>query len=330
MVMKTGTIALISILTIGIIVMIVVIVIYQSANTAANQHNILYPFSAAIQPGNKTVFLKNAAGQSQIDCSAVGGKINIVAAWSEVADLYGECSGESSSALNLSCGIPGAKIACKEDSDCGPGMQCAGGLCKPAICKIEDQQKGTFDSSKCSCGGNYCPIRPGTTCTTLSDCDPSGTGTLMTCNTTTKKCEVNPGQSCMAPDITGQFCAIYPLCSNRAFGPPNPSNSTQYTSNFVNKVCNPNNTVGIPGQQGVCRPRDASAYLAAKCDGKSTCVVEYDPENPLSGFGPRPCDSSVSVGSTAYKQLPNIPSTGGNYIQSYYVHGLYACLPQNS
>ncbi len=314
--MQTWVIIVVSLLSIAIVILSIITYLYQRANNQSNQHNILYPFSASIQPGDSTVFLKNAAGNSQIDCSAVGGKINIVGAWSEVIDPFGECANSSSSALNLSCGVQGQKIACKEDSDCGSGMQCAGGLCKPALCPLDPSKGiGRFDSSKCSCGGNYCPIRPGTPFAGSNNCnDPQGI--LMYHNTNTNTCEVNPGQSCMAPDITGQFCALYPLCSNISV----------IDGNVVNNVCNPANN-GSQGQP-ICRPRDASAYLAAKCDGKSTCVLEYDPENIKSGFGPRPCDgqvkTNIGIGSE-YGQLPNIPSAGGSYQKGYVTHGIYTC-----
>ena len=51
-------------------------------------------------------------------------------------------------------------------------------------------------------------------------------------------CIVNPGQSCTAPDpFVGQFCAIYPLCSNVV----TPSKGGM----FVNKICDPANTITV-------------------------------------------------------------------------------------
>jgi hypothetical protein len=116
----------------------------------------------------------------------------------------------------------------------------------------------------------------------------------------------------MAPDpYSGQFCAIYPLCSNV---------NKNVENNVVNSVCDPITDTNI------CRPRDASAYLADKCDGKTTCQITFNPEDVTSGFGTRPCNGSVSISSANYTMLPNMPAGGGNYSQGYYVHGIYSCV----
>jgi hypothetical protein len=294
------------------------VVLYQQGNRKANQSNILYPFSSVIQPGAATAPLTNVLGNPQIDCSAVGGTINIVGAWTEVTDAFSECAGTSVGVLNLSCGLPGGnKISCSQNSDCGSGMTCAGGVCQPASCPLTNSPKaGDFDSSQCFCGGTYCPIQPDTQCTTNTDCnDPNGV--LMTCNnpnntTNGGTCIVNPGQSCTAPDpFVGQFCAIYPLSSNVV----TPSKG----GNVVNKICDPANTITV------CRPRDSSAYLAAKCNGQTTCNVTFDPDNAARGFGPAPCRAT----SDDISKLPQILGQGGNFNQGYYVHGLYTCILPN-
>ena len=289
--------------------MIVVVFLYQQSNSNANLNNVLFPFSAAIKPGDNSVYLKNAAGTSQIDCSSVGGKVNIVGAWVETIDPFGSCTGTSASVLNLSCGLRGEKVPCKQDADCGSGMSCTGGVCMPSSCPLTDN-KGNFDPTKCSCGGSYCKIMPGTTCdpSDSNSCkDP--TGSMMYCDPSSKTCQVNPGQTCSAPDpYTGQFCASYPLCSNVVV----PQSGTP--KNVVNKVCNPANT------SANCRPRDASAYLAAKCDGLDTCSVLFDPSDRNSGFGPMPCDTLDT------SQLPITPGQGTNFSQGFYIHGLYTCI----
>lgn len=300
----------VSVLAVGAVIITVLTFLYQKSNSNVNLNNTLYPFSAVVQPGSNTVFLKNAAGNPQIDCSAVGGKINIVGAWSEVIDPYGTCSNVSADVLNLSCGIRSAKVPCKQDADCGSGMSCTGGMCTPSSCPLDTPKTGKFTSSNCSCGGSYCTIQPGTVCKTASDCnDP--TNSIMYCtgtNGSTGTCQVNPGQNCMAPDpYAGQFCASYPLCSNTD------TSQGAKTSNITNKVCGPNSQAG-------CRPRDASAYLASKCDGKDICPLLFDPTDPNSGFGPAPCDTRSN------NQLPITPGQNGNFSQGYYVHGLYTCI----
>jgi hypothetical protein len=80
-------IIVVSVLVAGVATLAVLTFLYQKSNSNANLNNTLYPFSAVVQPGSSTVFLKNAAGNPQIDCSSIGGKINIVGAWSETIDL---------------------------------------------------------------------------------------------------------------------------------------------------------------------------------------------------------------------------------------------------
>lgn len=312
-------------LCVAIVVVSIAVYLIERSNTNLNKKNIIYPFSAAIKPGSNSIQLLNSMGTSQIDCSAQGGKINIIGAWTEVIDAYGACTGSSSGALNLTCGLSGPKIACKADADCGPGMSCAGGVCVPAQCPASTDKTKPFDNTKCSCGGNYCPVQPGKSCTTKTPgSGPSANcndpGTLMYCDTsssnngTTGVCVVNPGQTCMAPDpFVGQYCALYPLCSNVKLSSDGKS--------LVNTVCDPNSAMG-------CRPRDASAYLSGLCDGQTTCNVNFNPTSIASGFGPMPCrgiSSSVIPGSEDYSNLPLIPGQGGTYNQGYYVHGIYTC-----
>src|SRR5437879_582387 len=247
--MEVWVLVIAIILTLAIVAMIVLITINQRNNTLEKQRNIIYPFSATIQPGNTSVILQNSTGGSQIDCSAVGGTINIIGAWSEVIDNYNSCTGNAMPSLNLTCGIPSSsKVGCKTDTDCGPGMGCSGGICKPSSCPLTSST-GAFDSSQCSCGGTYCPIQPGVPCKPGTDKCNDLNGTLMTCVAASNSslggvCAVNPDQTCFAPDqYKGQFCAIYPLCSN--------VNITDNT-NVVNSICDPNST-------NTCRHRYASA-----------------------------------------------------------------------
>jgi hypothetical protein len=300
-----------AVLVVAIIIMVTLTFLYQKDNSSYNQNNTLYPFSGTVRSDQSSVVLNNASGTPQIDCSAVGGKINIVGAWVEVSDSFSQCSGLSDDVLNLTCGLKGTRVPCKQDNDCGAGMNCAGGLCTPSMCSLSDD-KGNFLPSSCSCGGNYCPIQPGAACKSFADCkDPEGT--VMSCisnggDNTSGTCQVNPGQTCMAPDqYIGKFCASYPLCSNVD------TSLKDKTVNVVNKVCSSKSPGG-------CRPRVSSSYLAAKCDGQKTCDINFNPADRNSGFGPMPCNN---VDQTL---LPITPGQGGSYNQGYYVHGLYTCI----
>lgn len=313
---KSWTPFIMSALLVSAIILAVVTFLRQKSNSITNTNNILMPFSAEIKPGETAVFLKNSLGGPQIDCSANGGKINIVGSWVEVVDPFGSCTGNSADVLNLSCGLKSKNVHCNVDSDCGPGMSCAGGVCNPSKCELtslidpKDGLPGHFDPTKCSCGGNYCPIQPGTACDPSNSASCNDNGSVMFCNPATKTCEVNPGQNCMAPDqYTGKVCAIYPLCSKVD------TSLAGNTKNVINNTCSPTS-------KNLCRPRDNSAYLAAKCDGQTTCNVLFNPSDPNSGFGPAPC----RIKNTDVTSLPITPGQGGNYSQGYYVHGLYTCI----
>jgi hypothetical protein len=306
--METWALILMVILIIAIGSMIAVVYISEKKNTLANQKNILYPFTGTYDSTSGTVSLQNAQNLSQIDCSTVsgknGGKINIVGAFFDVDDPYGTCTGSAASVVDLSCGIPGGKISCTSQADCGGGMQCAGGFCSPATAKLV-AGTGNIDTTNSECtsaGGSYCPVQPGTSCKNgQSDCNDSG-AEVMTCDPSTKTCQVNPDKSCYGVNTQYNTCAIFPLCSNATL-----------STTVVNNTCSPSSS---------CMSRDASAYLAGKCDGKETCAPIFSAVDPNGGLGPMPCSSRNTLG------LPIIPGQGGNYSQGYSFHGVYTCIPQ--
>jgi hypothetical protein len=106
----------------------------------------------------------------------------------------------------------------------------------------------------------------------------------------------------------------------------------------------PNSTCG----GGKCKPRDASAYLAKWCDGKSECLGSADdkwiPHVQGGPFGPLPCPILPSSSADSpYSQLPISTGWGGGppsdsqnkridpatFNQGYYVHGIYTCVPDS-
>lgn len=309
--METWALILMIILILAIGAVIVAVYLSEKKNKEDNEKNILYPFTGTYDASTGRVTLQNSQNQPQIDCSIEsgknGGEINIVGAFFDVNDPYGECTGSASSVLDLTCGIPGGKISCTKQSDCGGGMKCAGGFCSPATAKLSGSS-GAIDTENSECtsdGGSYCPVQPGTDCSKngQSDCNDDG-AEVMTCNPSTKKCEVNPDKSCYGVNTKYNTCAVYPLCSNASL-----------SSTVINNTCNPSST---------CMSRDASAYVAGKCDGKETCAPVWDATDPNGGLGPLPCSS------TSVDGLPIIPGHGGNYSRGYKVHGIYTCKPKSA
>jgi len=275
-------------------------------NSKKQQNNILYPFSGSVDPSDtgKNVVLKTSNGRNQIECP-VGYKINIVGAFVEVDDPFGECSPSPGSTFRATCGDDNDRasaIKCSASSPCSKGliagMDCVEGKCLPKTC-----------SAAKDCG-NPCPVNPGKACKTHSDCG----GSPMMCT---------PDGTCQVDSTQGQCmfcrngkCAQAPTCSN-------------LNKSYQNITCESSN------EKTKCRPRDASAYLAKACDGKQSCTVSWNPSNN-EFFGPLPC--SIGVRDADYATLPIIagwdggkPSKGksaeqANFKQGYYVHGLFSCI----
>lgn len=273
----------------------------QEENSKSSEKNIIYPFNGKVDPKSGVVSLVNSEGDPQISCKKQGGKINILGSYTAINDPYGECTGKASSVLDLTCGIPNSQTTCSTDQDCGVGMKCENGYCSPAKAYLKD---GKIDTKKSECTnsgkGTYCPVQPGKSCKTTTDC---GDGNIMSC--VSGKCEVKPDKSCFGVNENHNTCALFPLCSNATL-----------KTTVINKVCDPKS-------KNNCMTRDSSAYLSRLCDGKETCATSVNLNDPNSGFGPLPC--SIPIGGSEYKKLPIVPGDGGTYNQGYYVHGIYTC-----
>ncbi len=162
-------------LIVGIAIISVATYSVQTKNDEMQSSNILYPFKASAKPGESSISLLNSTGDPQIRCPA-GSSVNIVGAWAEVMDPYGQCSPQSSNLLNASCGIPTkTPISCTTNTACGDGMTCEGGICVPSKCPIKVVNGVKIpDPETCACGGSRCPVQPGEPCTTSLDCgDPN-------------------------------------------------------------------------------------------------------------------------------------------------------------
>ncbi|MDB4769534.1 hypothetical protein OAG24_01075 [bacterium] len=293
-----------------ILIIVVAIFVYftystQSSNAKVSQNNVLYPFSGTLnasQNPSEPVRLINKSGQPQIACKK-GYKVNIVGAWVETNDPFGQCSNTPSSVFKSTCGYTKDRtdaVNCRGSQECGDGMVCDNGKCMPSDCA----------GNPANCGKNACNKQPGTACKTNADC-----GGVMSCVGGT--CQVNPllGQ-CMF--CNNDNCAQAPTCSN-------------LNSDYQNTTCE-------PAGAAACRPRDASAYLAKHCNGKQVCDVVWNPLNS-STFGPLPC--KIQPGQAEYLTLPVIPGWDGStptngekagdatFKQGYYVHGIYTCIPDD-
>ncbi|MDX1471860.1 MAG: hypothetical protein R3213_10215 [Flavobacteriaceae bacterium] len=360
--MAAWSIVVMLILAVAIGLFIFLTISTESGNRKRQQANILYPFSGYLPPPgppwsvNKSqnnpgigktpedgLFLVGMKGgetslSPQIQCPA-GYKINIVGAFVDIVDPHGECSNTSNSTLRLTCGDSSDRTSaatCNSVDDCAEGMSCIGGRCVPQQCSVNSDCGGSTAKRT----ANVCAVDFGKDCSVDADCDspdgslkcvskPSGNG---------KYCAVDPGvTSCLAciDPKTGLppagnnpgFCAAMPVCMG--------------VENGFNVTCSPSK-----GDRYKCRPRDASAYLAAHCDGKQTCLGnpsdKWDPNLQEGVFGPLPCQIPAVSGNTPYATLPAITGWGGGtpndgakapepvtFSLGYKVHGIYTCIPDD-
>ena len=292
---------------------------YANKNLQRSQMRRLIPFSATMGPdANPNVPLtgKNADGQTvnQISCPA-GYHVNIVGAFFQVFDPYGECTNPQdnlvSSAITATCGATG--------SPAGPGPVEAG------FCQSDGD---CFDPNIFTCNSKgKCELRK--FCKTDSDCESGSSASGV------YKC------------VSG-YCVDKNVCLGITYDGSDKLTNASKLTGLTNPICQPSNT------QSKCAIRDASAYLASKCDGHQGCVVEVEDFGPYPCSGFEPVPVAVDTSSTAiqdftaartspYSQLPfsygfpgGVPSNSkggqsspGSISLGYYTHGVFQCVPDD-
>lgn len=293
------------------------------SNTINEQSMIVYSFNAKLPPSgvwsvNNSKINKGTTGNPEGGLSILsstgdpqiscpsGYKINIIGAYLEVNDPLGSCSNNPSDLALVACGIDP-----KKGISCKVDGDCGDGMgCTGGKCASIDCDKYGGDIPKC-------PTQIGTVCNSTSASVPG------------LKCvggiyQLDPGAIGSCVSCVGGKIVTYPTCQNSDF----------HTAQNV--VC----------KGGACKPRDASAYLAAWCDGKSSCLGPGDVWNPngnanVSQFGPLPCNIPATSTDSRYASLPVVTGWGGGapaqskngtnspvtFNQGYYVHGVYSCIP---
>lgn len=349
--MKPLSIFLIVTFAVLIVVFVVLTVKKRSGNQTRHDANVIIPFAGYLSPPNaKALPNPNNVGTAstpqgglflvgmgngltndypQIQCP-VGTHINIIGAYVETNDPFGECYGNSTPAFNVACGnrnlSPGTAKTCKVNSDCPQGTVCdETGQCLPNnTCSVHTDCAQPGDAI------SACSPTVGTTCSVEGQYHP--TETVLVCRQGRWMLDPAFGQ-CMMCDTANSgpgagVCKNIPLCTN----------ITSSGSSYSNATCSdPNNR---------CKIRDASAHLAARCDGKTKCLADstdvWIPSEPNGAFGPLPCDIKADQSDITYQSLPVIPGwnqgstpAGGgqgkpaSFSQGYYVHGIYTCVPDS-
>lgn len=269
------------------------------------------PFTSQINPltGLSTGFKNIDGSASQIQCPA-GQKINILGAFYNVVDPYGECVSDIadvSPQLGFLCNPQAhGPLPCTDDHTC-PGW-IKGSSTNPFKCDIPSGETSGF-----------CRLNNIGT----AQCSPGSNGFSFT----------NVNGFCIDKNICGTDIKVGGDYISY-YGVPNP-------------LCSPLNT------STMCAVRDASATVAAFCDGKTDCGDLKDVnfgDLPCTGKGMSPIQclendsnggvkfASARVGYCGLPYLPGysggVPKYGtgssdpGNGNIGYIMHGIYTCVDQ--
>ena len=327
-----------------IIILFIVFAVFVGLNimTTSNNRKIaqkqrFMPFASKIDPQTgvptfpqngspDTPFTTNDAKGNlipQIQCP-IGTKINIVGAFFDIFDPYATCS-KSSDQVNpyfaFQC-IPNYSGKTPDGTTvaaCNDDRDCS--------------QYGAVGQYMCGANGT-CVLAP-------QKSDPGKPA----------KCPVwnspSGGRIQLMP-ITGPggvYCVDPNMCGSNI-------SASQGGTGVPNPVCSPNNGVSQ------CAMRDASATVAAKCNGRQTCgdltmedfgdypCINTPPEQCIIGTDPAGGPKWYNPGQSGarksgYCSLPflqgykgGIPTDGtgigdpANYNQGYTMHGIYTCVAE--
>lgn len=294
-------------------------------NLTLYKNQMLIPFSQKLDPNNTSYLteVKDGNGNNQLSCPA-GTSINIVGAIYEVMDSYGQCSPSPSDAITASC-IPGvySNVSC-DPSKNNPGT-------------------GGPDT-----GSNPgCPS--GWTCGSTSN---GGMCTLRIFNSQADAASVCPGPNIVSTQ-DGNSLPSHPNAKYWACTDDNICDANRTQTNGQNPVCN--SQTG----KGRCAVRDVSAYVAAQCEGKQSCDLDFTQLGPSPcavnlplppAKGGKGCNITIDASGKVlinnitdeYCDLPfsygfpgGVPSSAGNngtpspanFNLGYVVHGLFSCVP---
>lgn len=247
----------------------------------------LIPFTAAVDPttGQSSAFT-DAEGNPQIICPS-GTVVNIVGAFYDISDPYGECTSTPAPLIGSWCdpSVPSTQ-ACQTDDDCGSGgiMKCgSSGFC----------QLAPFSGS---CPEGYRSLTSGSNNYCVPDdlCGPGIPNPVCSASIGSNQCATRD-----ATDSVGEKCNGRPECSDLSisdFGPsPCPSLAP---------------TTCISGYQS-----DGSPIWTVQRgpDFRGYCGLPY-----LPGWAGGPPSGSTTTGPNTIN-----PSTSLGYT----LHGIYACVP---
>lgn len=277
-------------------VILVISFILANGNKKIAAQNVVIPFSAYVG-ADGMVDLTDSEGNPQIQCPA-GFNVNIIGAYSDVIDPYGECS-TPTDVFMRSCGLSTgtSTSTCSDDptspNPCPSGLQCVSGKCQ-----INN------------------------TCTTDNGCvTTSGKSGAAACTSgATIDASTTPCMRC----ISGK-CQTLPLCNNIDDSGHNKtcvdsanSCARRDASAYLASVCDGQNS--CLGVKFSIASGPGTGYTPPF--GPLPCKINLnDP-----AYGTLPIIPGWSGGTPPGGDQSIDP--GNSYSQGYWVHGIYTCVPQ--
>lgn len=194
--------------------------------------------------------------------------------------------------------------SCTSDSSCSSGTYCISGTCKaaPTSCTA-DAQCGTGTGRYCSTLNNKCQNK----CTIDSQCTSINSSAV--CNTTTNKCQLQSGGSCVTNnDCTGgQICSngscVYPAVGEGQSCSTNPClTGLSCYQNYCRNTCTTTTdcTGGYVCSGGACippslTPQGGSCTLTSQCQTGLVCTNAGSCQPaPSSCTAPDVCEQGLS------------------------------------
>lgn len=320
----------------GIGLLIYMTVATHSDNLDLKSQLIQYPFSKVISPNDvigtagasSGLTLERLGGKPQISCPA-GKKLNITGAFIEVYDPYAQCqppkAGISpSTALLDSCNVNVVPTSCTIQADCPLGTVCVSkDKDGPKYCTAVNDVLGTqFNGYKAAkeLASRDSTLPDPTVPDYKKVCDDSFRGGAPI---KTKDGDTLPGLV-ICDDTSATDCYTF-----NTFGDNSQPTCVRRMCAGLNQYGG-NDTCSYGKSEAKCVPRDATAFLASRCNGKESCLGSDDPfslDSPSSPFGPLPCNINTTDASNMFK-LPRVndPSNSNSPAKhGYHVHGIFNC-----
>ncbi len=253
----------------------------------------LKPFSATVDPSTGLAgSFTTPSGASQISCP-VGTSINIVGAFFDISDAFGECTTNPSGLVGYLC---------------NPSYQ------SPTKCTTADDCPGPSGSMNCTSAG-YCQLAPNPSSCTSSPSSPNVNYGYTT---------IGGVQYCVPTDVCGPGIPN-PICSPGAANATNQYQcATRDATAKVSSKCN---------GRGDCFDLQMSDFGDYPCPGlaPTQCLGNYGPNGEAVWTSQRTgyCGLPFNPGWQGGPPVGSTPQGSGALPSSslgYTMHGIYACV----